>query len=262
MKLGIIGAGNMAKAIAFGIVGSGRLLPEEIIVSNPHEGKLSELDRAKIKTTTDNIKVAESAEVIILAVKPHIYPDVLCQISKAEGIGEKLIVSIAPSVSIKTMKSYINAARFGRVMPNTPAMVGEGMSAVCAENEEDEKLLCSLFDAVGKTIVLKEEKLGATVPVGGSSPAMVYMLIESMGDAGVRAGLSREESYKIAAQAVLGAAKMVLETNKHPAELKDNVCSPKGTTIDMVASLEKSGFRSSVEEALWACFEKVEKMSK
>ena len=148
-------------------------------------------------------------------------------------------------------------------MPNTPALVGEAMSAICPNelvNEEELKEVMDIFNAFGKSEVLSEKDFHGFIALCGSSPAYVYMFIEAMADAAVREGISREKAYKLAAQSVLGSAKMVLETGEHPAKLKDNVCSPGGTTIEAVLELEETGFRSSVMSAMKKCSKKSKKM--
>ena len=150
-------------------------------------------------------------------------------------------------------------------MPNTPALIGEGMSAVSFSkdlfSEEEKEEIIRFFSSFGVMEEIEEKLMNAVVPISGSSPAYVYMMIEAMADAGVLAGLSRKMAYTLAAQSVLGSAKMVLETGIHHGELKDAVCSPGGTTIEAVAILEKAGFRSSIIEAMNACFEKTKRMN-
>lgn len=259
MKLGFIGFGNMATAILGGILKKELLSPDEVIASALHQATL---DRAAttfhIHTTTDN-REAAAADVVFLAVKPQFYETVIREIR--DTVTEKqLIVSIAPGKSIASITGWFGRqVKLIRTMPNTPALVGEGVTAVCpSENVSDEELqsVLRLLEACGIVEVMPERLVDAVVSVSGSSPAYVFMLIEAMADGAVRDGIPRAQAYRLAAQSVLGSAKMVLETGRHPGELKDMVCSPAGTTIEAVAALEKAGFRSAVLEGMKACTDK------
>jgi len=259
MKLGFIGMGNMAGAIMGGIIAKGVLKPEEIIGAEPLQSVLDQVAaRHGIEVTTDNKKVASEADVLILSVKPQIYPAVIAEI-KSIRKPDQLIITIAAGKKLAWVEEQFGEKRkIIRTMPNTPALVGEGMTAVCpndAVTEEDLQTALKLLGAFGKVEVVKEHLMDAVVSVSGSSPAYVFMMIEAMADAAVSDGMPRAQAYKFAAQAVLGSAKMVLETGKHPAELKDMVCSPAGTTIEAVRVLEERGFRSSIIEAMKACAE-------
>jgi pyrroline-5-carboxylate reductase len=177
------------------------------------------------------------------------------------SLDNKILITIAPGISIKWIKEIVDQpVRVVRAMPNTPALVGEGMSCVCYESSdyssEEIQIIEGLFNSFGKMVKLTENQLDMVVPVSGSSPAYVYIMIEAMADAGVLFGLSRDTAYTLAAQSVYGAAKMVLETGQHPAVLKDAVCSPGGTTIEAVRTLEEKGFRSAIIEAMQACYDK------
>ena len=265
MKLGVIGAGNMASAIVKGVAGSGKIDAHSIYVSDKDTAKLDALaNQTGVNVSGNNSEVYKNSDVIIFAVKPNVYPIVLDEASKSGGIGEKLIISIAPGISTKTIEGYFDmGAHVVRTMPNTPAMVGEGMSVLCrGTNVSDEQFDTAnmIFSCIGKTAELGENMMDAVVAISGSSPAYVFMLIEAMADAGVQSGLARSVSYELAAQSVLGSAKMVLDTKKHPGELKDMVCSPGGTTIDAVAALEKKGFRSAIIEAMDVCTKKTRAM--
>ncbi len=260
MKLGVIGAGNMASAIIRGVVNSGKIAACDIYVSDMDAKKLVAMADTGVNTTEENEKVYENSDVIILAVKPNVYPLVLTQLAEIQNIDSKVIISIAPGISTSTMESYFTeSVRIVRTMPNTPAMVGEGMTVLCGgANATSEDVECCemIFTCVGKTACLAESMMDAVVAVSGSSPAYVFMMIEAMADAAVASGITREVAYELAAQSVLGSAKMVLDTKKHPGQLKDMVCSPGGTTIDAVKVLEKRGFRSALIEAMDACTKK------
>jgi pyrroline-5-carboxylate reductase len=262
-KIGFIGCGNMASAMIGGIVKKQILPPEQIIASNRSAGKLQEAKNAYgIAVTSDNEEVAREAEMIVLAVKPIFYEDVIKDIAK-DVKKSQIIITIAPGFDLERIGYLFGQdTKIVRTMPNTPAMVCEGMTAVsCNEYVSEEEMgeVCSILDGFGKTERIPERLMDAVVAVSGSSPAYIYMLIEAMADAAVLEGMPRDQAYRFAAQAVLGSAKMVLDTGKHPGELKDMVCSPGGTTIEAVRQLEKSGFRSSIMEAMAACAEKCRK---
>ena len=261
MKLGFIGCGNMAGAIIRGIIASGAVSPEEIIGAD-----LSAAAREKIQAesgiavTDDNNEVVKSAQTIFLTVKPQYLEDVIFGIRETATPGQ-LFVSIAAGRSVSWIEERFRdyPVRLVRLMPNTPALVGAGMTAACSnsrvtEQEMDE--VCRLCSACGEVEQVGENLFDVVTAVSGSSPAYVFMFIEAMADAAVQGGMPRAMAYKFASQAVLGSAKMVLETGKHPGELKDMVTSPAGTTIEAVRVLEEKGFRSAVFECVKACAEK------
>ncbi len=265
-KLGFIGCGNMGSAMMGGILKSEKLEAKQIIVSDLDQKKLDKLHSdLGVTITTDSTKVAQESQIIILAVKPNIYGIVLEQI-KDKISKNTVVVTIAAGITLEFVENIIGAdKKIIRTMPNTPALVGEGMIAVCTnkniEDKERDNVL-DLFSGFGKAEIVPEYLIDSVIGVSGSSPAYVFMFIEAMADAAVLAGMPRDKAYKFAAQAVYGSAKMVLETGKHPAELKDMVCSPSGTTIEAVKMLEKTGFRGSVIESIGACIDKSIKMSK
>lgn len=260
MKIGFIGGGNMANAIFGGVIAAGISQKREITVCDKNKEALLKYEGVNV---SDNNKDALAAEVVVLAVKPNVLPIVLEEIKTYKT--DAVFVSIAAGIKLSTMKAILGeTAKIVRVMPNTPAFVGEGMTVLATPDEkltdEEFQKVRAIFDSIGKTEVLKEELINTITGLSGSSPAYVYMMIEAMADAGVRDGLSRETANKLSAQAVLGAAKMVLETGISPAVLKDMVCSPNGTTIEAVAELEKRGFRASIIEAIKKCNDKANKM--
>ncbi len=264
MKLGFIGTGNMAGAIMGGIINKGVFKAEEIIGSDIFApGRERAKETYGINVTADNREVVEKAEVVILSVKPQFYA------STIEGIKDavkenQLIITIAPGKTLKWLEEQFGKkVKIIRTMPNTPAMVSEGMTAACPNEyvtEEEVKYAVSILSSFSKVEVVSENLMDVVVAVSGSSPAYVFMFIEAMADAAVADGMPRAQAYKFAAQTVLGSAKMVLETGKHPGELKDMVCSPAGTTIEAVRVLERNGFRSAVIEAMKACTEISKKM--
>ena len=245
MKIGFIGFGNMAKAILLGMISDGICQKENVMISALHK---ETLDVAKnefgVSVTSINKEVIEYSDVIFLAVKPQFYEEIISEIEWLEKAFEKDIKLI-------------------RTMPNTPALVGEGMTGICKndylEEEEFQKIL-PLFKSFGKFEMLPEPLMDVVVGISGSAPAYVFMMIEAMADAAVLAGMKRDVAYRFASQAILGSAKMVLDTKKHPGELKDMVCSPGGTTIKAVATLEKHSFRNALIEGITSCIKKSKEM--
>lgn len=264
MKLGFIGTGNMAGAIMGGIIKKGIFAPEEIIGSD-----IMEAGRARVKetygihVTGDNREAASQAEVLILSVKPQFYAQTIAEIRDCVR-EDQLVITIAPGKTLAWLEEQFGKpVKIVRTMPNTPALVGEGMTAACPNSyvtDEEKAYALKILGAFGKVEVVPEHLMDAVVAVSGSSPAYVFLFIEAMADAAVAEGMPRAQAYQFAAQAVFGSAKMVLETGKHPAELKDMVCSPAGTTIEAVRVLEEKGFRSAVFEAMKACAEKSGKL--
>ena len=265
-KIGFIGCGNMGTAMMGGIIKSGLLDSSDVFISDMSSEKLQTIEAEYgVNTSTDNSFVAQNADIIVMAVKPNIF-DMVIEGIKDDIDSKKIVVSIAAGKTIGDIEKIVGSDRkIVRTMPNTPALVGEGMTAVCPNaNVNDGELVQieELLQSFGKTQVVAEYLIDAVIGVSGSSPAYVFMFIEAMADAAVTAGLPRDTAYKMAAQALLGSAKMLLETGKHPGELKDMVCSPGGTTIEAVAELEKTGFRASVISGVQKCIEKSISMSK
>ncbi|MDO4444711.1 MAG: pyrroline-5-carboxylate reductase [Bacillota bacterium] len=257
MKIGFIGCGNMASAMIGGIIKNQVAVPEEILASAKSEATREKAAKnLGIRLTASNQEVAAFADVLILAVKPFYYEQVIAEI-KGDVKEEAVIVSITPGKTLVWLEEQFGRPmKVVRTMPNTPALVGEGISCICGGSQveqEDLDKVCEIFSGFGKTEIVEEPMIDVFVGVSGSSPAYVFMFIEALADAGVSEGMSRAQAYRFAAQAVLGSAKMVLETGKHPGELKDMVCSPKGTTIEAVRILEEKGLRSAVFEAAKAC---------
>ena len=259
MKLGFIGTGNMASAIMGGIIKNNVIPAEEIIGADLFAPGRERVQKAYgINVTADNKEVAEKAETIILSVKPQFYESVIAEIKDVVN-EQQLIITIAPGKTLAWLgEQFGKAVKIVRTMPNTPALVGEGITAACSnENVTPEELdtVTGILRGFGKCEVVPEHLMDVVTSVSGSSPAYVFMFIEAMADAAVAGGMPRQQAYKFAAQAVLGSAKMVLETGKHPGELKDMVCSPAGTTIQAVRVLEEKGMRSSVIEAMMKCLD-------
>ena len=260
MQIGFIGCGNMAKALIGGILKKGLVLPEEILAADCSPQALEAArDQYGIRVTQSNREAAEQADCLVLAVKPQFLAEAVAGIHDAVK-KDTLIISLAPGKTLAWLEEQFGfPAALVRTMPNTPAMAGEGMAALCAApsvSEEQKKEAESIFASVGKAAFVPENLMDTVTGVSGSSPAYVFLFIEALADAGVRGGMPRQLAYEFAAQSVLGSAKLMLESGKHPAELKDMVCSPGGTTIEAVRVLEERGFRSAVIEAVQACIEK------
>lgn len=256
MKLGFIGTGNMAGAIMGGIIRDQIFRPEEIIGADISEaGRERTKEAYGIEVTEDNRKAAGS-EVLILSVKPQYYADAIAEIRDCVR-DDQLIITIAPGKALAWLEEQFGRpVKLVRTMPNTPALVGEGMTAACVNRhvtEEEKAYALRLLSSFGKVRLVPEHLIDAVVAVSGSAPAYVFLFIEAMADAAVAEGMPRAQAYEFAAQAVYGSAKMVMETGKHPGELKDMVCSPGGTTIEAVRVLEEKGFRSAVIGAMRAC---------
>lgn len=265
--IGMIGTGNMGSAILRGIVDADYVKASQIIAFDTSSRRIRELeeDIPGVITARDCLEVAEKADLIILAVKPIYMNDVFDEIRPA--LDGKAVLSIAAGWTVTMLRRALQGttATYLRVMPNTPALVGEGMTAVCDEttfSKEDFEYAKGIFDSVGKTKILPERLFDGVVAVSGSSPAYVYIMIEAMADAAVKEGIPRIYAYEMAAQSVLGSALMVLSSGTHPAALKDAVCSPGGTTIEAVEALEKEGFRAAIMEAMRVCAEKSRDMSR
>jgi len=259
--IGVIGAGNMASAIVKGLVS--KISPMQITVSDRSEDKLQEIASYGVNITEDNCQVAKQSDVIVLAVKPNIYPFVLEEIKE---YSDKLYLTIAPGLSLAYIKSFFDKpVRVIRTMPNMPAQVNRGMTVYTYDSsvsEEDVSLAREILFCLGDCTYLDEKLLNAAVAVNGSAPAYVFMMIEAMADAAVLTGIPREEAYFLAAKTIEGSAAMAIDTNIHPAKLKDMVCSPGGTTIEAVKVLEQKGFRAALMEAMKKCSDKSEEMSK
>lgn len=264
--IGFIGYGNMAQAMIAGIIESKIVSANNIMASKSKVSKEDKLGKKfGIHITQDNKEVAEGADYLILAIKPFMYEKILKEI-KDHIKKDAVVISIGAGISSNFLKNNLNeGTKFIKTMPNTPAMVGEGMTGISPNkglNKEDVEEVLEIFNSFGKTEIIDENLMDGFTALCGSSPAYIYILIEAMADAGVMEGIPRTQAYRMAAQSVLGSAKMVLETELHPAALKDNVCSPGGTTIEAVTSLEENGFRNAIIKAVKVCASKSKEMSK
>lgn len=260
MKIGFIGCGNMAKAMIHGMLESKKVQPEDMIASAKSDRTRDQIrEQLGIRAARTNTEVLEFADLVFLAVKPQYLEEVLAEVRPAVRASQ-VFVSIAPGKTLEWLAEHLGEeTKRIRTMPNTPAMVGAGMTGLCASATvtlEEVGLVCELCNTFGRTEVVPESLMDVVVGVSGSSPAYVFLFLEAMADAAVADGMPRAQAYEFAAQAVLGSAKLMLETGKHPGELKDMVCSPAGTTIEAVRVLEEKGFRSAVIEAQKACVKK------
>ena len=263
-KIGFIGCGNMGKAMVGALIKSNKYHKKNIIASTKSIASMEKLKKEfEIQVTTNNVDVAKDSDLLFLAVKPHFFKEVIEEIRSVVS-KDTIIISIAAGVTIEKIENYFgNEVKVVRTMPNTPALVGEGMSAICANKlitEAELEEVYSLFNCFGKCESLEEKDFHAFTALCGSSPAYVFMFIEAMADAGVKLGIPRSKAYKLAEQSILGSAKLALDTGKHPGELKDSVCSPGGTTIEAVLDLEKNGFRNTVISAVEKCAYKSKSM--
>lgn len=256
-KIGFIGGGNMAEALIAGVIGSGSATPDNIICSDVSKERIKLLDNTYgITVTTNNLEVIENAEILIYAVKPQIIAAVLKETSDLLD-ESKLIISLAAGVPLTAVQAVLGKKlRLIRVMPNVPALIKEGATAVTAgehAKNEDIQTAIKIFSAVGKCVHIKEHDLmDAVTGLSGSGPAYVFVMLEAFADAGVKMGLSRQDALFLASQTVLGAAKLLMETGNHPAQLKDMVTSPAGTTIAGLHALEKGRLRSIIIDAVEA----------
>jgi pyrroline-5-carboxylate reductase len=254
--IGFLGTGNMAEALIKGLIKAGVVEPKQVWGSDPRRERCKHLaDTYGIHTTTHNEDVVRHASIVVLSVKPQILPGVAREVAPHLK-PQALVISVAAGIPLDTLEGLLpSGTRVVRTMPNTPALVGAGATAIAAgghATEADLDIARRIFDAVGKTVILDEEQLDAVTGLSGSGPAYVFLIIEALSDAGVKMGLSRYNALALAAQTVLGSAQLLLETNEHPGRLKDMVTSPGGTAIAGIATLEAGGLRTTLINAVEA----------
>jgi len=254
MKIGFVGCGNMAGAMLSGILDAGSYQATDIIGADIYApSREATKEKYGITVTADNNEVVKQADVVILSIKPQFCEDVIREIKNEVKEGQ-LFITIIPGKTLSWLEDVFGQkVKIIRTMPNMPAIVKEGMTGVCSNayvTEEDMQKAIDILSGCGLVEVVSEKLLEVVTGVSGSSPAYVFMFIEAMADAAVAGGMPRDKAYTFAAQAVMGSAKLLLESGKHPGELKDMVCSPGGTTIGAVRVLEDKGFRSAVFEAV------------
>ena len=264
LQIGFLGAGKMATALARGFLHAGLSSPAELIGSDPYEAARSAFAReTNARVTASNWEVLRAATVLLLAVKPDHVGDVLAEI-RPQFTENHLLISIAAGVPLARMEAALPAgARVVRVMPNAPAFVGASASAYAlgkTAKPEDGEMTQRLFSSVGLAIQVKESLLDAVTGLSGSGPAYAFLMIEALSDGGVAAGLPRDVATRLAAQTLLGSAKLLLETGQHPGALKDMVTSPGGTTVEGLHELETAGVRGALMNAVRAATEKSRKL--
>ena len=264
--VGFVGAGQMATALAAGWSRAGLLDPARSRASDPHPDARAKFEQTTgVKAAEGNAEVAAAADVLVLAVKPQVMPGALAEL-RPHLEARHLVVSIAAGVTLEALAAGLGRdVRLVRVMPNTPCLVGasaSGYAAGPAATPEDVALVGTLFGAVGTAVAVPERLLDAVTGLSGSGPAFVYVIIEALADGGVRAGLPRDVAQTLAAQTVLGSAKMVLETGQHPGALKDAVASPGGTTIAGLHALERAGLRAALMDAVTAAADRARELGR
>ena len=254
-KLGFIGVGNMGEALVKGLLASGASKPSQIWVSARRKERVAELCKTYGVNGGTNAEITDACDVLVLGVKPQILDQVLRGIAD-KVTHEKLIISVAAGVPIAAIERRLHiAARIVRSMPNTPATVGAGATAIALgehATEADLSVARALFDSVGITVLLEESQIDAATGLSGSGPAYIFLIIEALSDAGVKVGLSRSAAMQLAAQTVLGSAKLLIESKEHPGMLKDKVTSPGGTAIAGLHTLEAGGLRNVLMNAVEA----------
>lgn len=264
MKLGFIGMGNMGSAILKGLLSRELLSPDAICVSRKRPELSAELAEKGVHVMGDNLSLVRACDCVVLAIKPIYTAQVIREVYSA--LENKLVISIVAGWSYEMLEQALPpSTHFVRVMPNTPLAVGEGMSLIATHSrctEEEFAFAESIFLTAGKVARVEDHVFIAASGISGCGPAFVYQFIEALADGGVRYGVPRALAYELAAQTLIGASKMVLETGEHPGHLKDAVCSPGGTTIEGVYALEKGGMRAAVMDALGATIEKTNRLSK
>ena len=260
-NIGFIGAGNMGYAMLKGALSS--ISPENVGVTDRSFDKAESIaQETGVRHFESNADCVKNCKYVVFSIKPQVYENVVDEIRKFVD-DSKIIISLAPNVSIEMLNGMFGKnVRVVRLMPNTPALVGEGMTGYCYDdalfNEEEKTFLADLFNSFGKAVKVSEKIMSAVVCASGSSPAYVFMFIEALADSVVKYGMSRDDAYTFVAQTVLGSAKMVLESGEHPGVFKDRVCSPGGTTIRAVEKLEECGLRNALFKATEACYNKCE----
>lgn len=261
--IGFLGAGNMAEAIMRGLIQDG-IAPTRIWASAPRQERLDQLaQRYGIRTTTDNAELTSNAQVLLLSVKPQIMDRVLLEVGKKVS-RDALVISVAAGVSTATIEARLPpGTRVIRAMPNTPAQVRAGATALSSgshASDADMDIARFVFDAVGISMILDESQLDAVTGLSGSGPAYVFLILEALADAGVKVGLSRRNAQRLAAQTMMGAAKMLLDTDEHPGRLKDMVTSPGGTAIAGLHTLEQGGLRTTLINAVESATRRAEEL--
>lgn len=264
MKLGFIGAGNMGSAILKGILNKPSLMqPENLYISRKRPELSEPFAKLGVHVMADNAALVHAVDCVVLAIKPVYTAQVIREVYDA--LAGKFVISIVAGWTFDMLREALpESARFIRVMPNTPLAVGEGMTLIssrCSCTDDEFAFAKQIFEAAGQVAVVEDHVFTPANGISGCGPAFVYEFIEALADGGVRYGVPRALAYQLAAQTLIGAAKMVLETGEHPGKLKDAVCSPGGTTIEGIYALEKGGMRATVMDAVGATVEKTNRIS-
>lgn len=256
MRLGLIGCGQMGEALLRGLLAAGLVAPESVQAADPDPERLRLMvQRYGVRAAQDNRSAAKGADVLVLAVKPQSVNELFAQLRNAVS-DRTLVVSVITGVRLVRLEAELgDRSRVVRAVPNTPALVGSGMTAVAAGarvSADDLRTAVELFNAVGTTLVVEERQLNAVTGLSGSGPAYAFVVIEALADGGVKAGLTRDVALQLAARTLSGAAQLLLETGEHPGQLKDRVASPGGTTIAGLRELEAGGVRAALINAVEA----------
>ena len=253
-KVAVLGAGKMGGIILQALLKNGLLTAKNTSATVAHEDRAKALAaKLKVKVSTNNLEAAKGADIIVIAVKPQVVEEVVREIS-GHMTPKQLIVSVAASVPTSMIESHLpSSVPVVRAMPNTPCLLGAGMTAICKgkhASADDVALTSHLFNVVGRTVVVDEKHMDAVTALSASGPAYIYIILESLAEAGVKVGLPRDIATLLAAQTALGAARVVLETGDHPALLKDAVTTPAGCTIDAIMELEEGKLRVTLIKAV------------
>lgn len=261
MKIGFIGGGNMATAMVTGILKDGVVAAKNICMSDCDVMKLEDFRKKGVAITSNNQLAVDFANYIFLAVKPQQYEAVIKALNKTDG---KIFITMAPGISIDYVSKSLNGAKVIRTMPNTPALVGEGATAMCCGknvSDDEQSFVIKLLSSFSKVYKFEESQMDDVVALSGSSPAYAYMFIEAIAMHSAMCGIDYETAVEIAAQTLLGSAKMVLETKKSPQVLRGNVCSKGGTTIKAVEKLEALQFADIIAQAMDACTKRAKELA-
>ena len=261
-KVGFIGCGNMGGAIARAI---SKISQTELYISEPNQEKAKAISEEIGCKISDGCIICESCDFVFLAIKPNLFDSVIPTLRASFEKGSSTIITMAAGVKISKLEALVGERPIIRIMPNTPVAVGSGMITWCKNSLVEENAVSEfkrLFSAAGALDEISEGSIDAASAVAGCGPAFVYAFIEALADGGVQCGLPRDKAMVYAANTLIGAAKMVLETGKHPGLLKDEVCSPGGSTIEGMHALESAGFRGISAEAVIAAYEKTKNLGK
>lgn len=264
-KFCFIGTGNMATAIMKGLIHSKTVEPSNIFAYNINQTSLARIKDSLSVHTIDSYGQMTDKDIIVIAVKPHIVASVLEKLSTVKLSENAIVVSIAASVPTSFYTDYIKNVRFVRVMPNTPIAVLEGFTSIVRTESSDKnaiELVDTIFAKLGSTAIINESEVDAYTAIAGCAPAYIYSLIESSCDACVLLGIPKKSAIKLVSQVFLGSAKMVLETDTHPSILKDNVCTPKGITIEGLRKMHEKGMASAMIETIVAAYDKSKSSTK